>query len=407
MSIFKEFPVTAGLPLYGKDIVSAFRDTGSLEEDFKSYLGLPYARLTSSGTAALYLILETLKEVSPKRTVIIPSYICPLVPLAIKRAGLNVKVCDINKDDFNFDLPQLEKICSEDEDILVIVAAHLAGIPLDLDPVKKIAQARKTFLIEDCAQSLGAVYKGKKVGTLGDLSFFSLCRGKGLTIYEGGMIATKNEDYASKIDKTAARLVKDDPLLEGLRIIELLGYWLFYRPFLFWFIFRLPEIFWSGLGNKNRVERDYYTMDFPVQRVSRIRESVGHSAFGRLEAEINKQRQKAAAYIEGLKAAKGIKLIAQREDTTATYPYMTVIFDDTDKRAKAKRILEASGLGVSFIYGAAITDYEYLKDIVGKGNDFNARYLSERMLTLSTSTFLKETDIRRVCDKIKNLPSST
>lgn len=403
MSIFREIPTTAGLPLYGKDFLSVFRSPGPLEDDLRNYLGVPYAKLTTSGTAALYIILETLKDISAKKTIIIPSYICTLVPLAIRRAGLNAKVCDINRDDFNFNLRELEKICSEDDDILAIVAVHLAGIPLDFDPVKKIAADKKIFIIEDCAQSLGAVYKGGKVGTLGDFSFFSLCRGKGLTIYEGGIITTTDGTYASKIDKTAGRLLKSAPLPEGLKIIELVGYWIFYRPLLFWFVFRLPEIFWGWLGNKNRADRDYYSANFPVHRVSRIRESVGHCAFSRLEAEIDKQRQKAVDYIEGLKDVKGIRLITEHGDMRATYLYLTVLFDDSDKRAKAKKILEATGLGVSFIYGSAIIDYDYLKNMIKEGSGSNARYLSERTITLSTSTFLKKTDIASVCGAIKGL----
>jgi dTDP-4-amino-4,6-dideoxygalactose transaminase len=86
---------------------------------------------------------------------------------------------------------------------------------------------------------------------------------------------------------------------------------------------------------------------------------------------------------------------------------MAVIFDDPAKREKAKKALEGSGLGASLLYGAAITDYEYLKDITGKENDSNARYLSERMLTLSTSTFLKKSDITRVCEMIKKSLHST
>ncbi len=247
MNIFKEIPPTAGLPIYIKDSLALFnRNTrrGSLEEDFKKYLGLDYIRVACSGTASFYLILESLKEVSFKKTVVIPSFICPLVPLAIERAGLRAEVCDINYADFGFNLTELKKICSDNSDILAVVPAHLAGIPVDFESLERIIKPYKIFSIEDCAQSLGAVYKGKKAGSLGDFAFFSLCRGKGLTIYEGGAIAASRKEYARVIDDKLAQLVKDDGLSEGIKLLELFGYWLFYRPQLFWFVFGLPQAFW-------------------------------------------------------------------------------------------------------------------------------------------------------------------
>jgi dTDP-4-amino-4,6-dideoxygalactose transaminase len=184
MNLFREIPPTAGLPLSAKDILPIFyiNKHGLLEDDFSKYLGAAYAKITYSGTAAFYIILEALKNLSPKKTVIIPSFICPLVPLAIRRAGFKTLVCDIEKDSFNFRIDKLEEICLNNKDILSIVAVHLAGIPIDFAPIKKMARENKIFIIEDCAQSLGAMHQGKKTGSLGDFSFFSLCRGKGLTI---------------------------------------------------------------------------------------------------------------------------------------------------------------------------------------------------------------------------------
>jgi len=374
-----------------------------LEEDFKNYFDVPYAKVTYSGTAAFYLILESLKGSSSRKTVIIPSFICPLVPLAIHRAGLSVAVCDINKDNFNFDLRQLEALCLQNNDILAIVVVHLGGIPIDFEEIKQIARNDKIFIIEDCAQSLGAMYKDKKVGTLGDFSFFSLCRGKGLTIYEGGVIVTKKENDSVKIDATIEQIVNNDFFSESLKILELVGYWIFYRPQLFWWVFRLPQIFWYWRGEHLRALTEYFTVGFPLHKVSKIRKSIGHVTFTRLEKEIDKQRQKASSYIENLKDIPGIKLITESPETKATYPYLTLLFNDPIKRKKAQEKFRNSGLGVFQVYAQAITDYEYLKDIVGNHDSPNARYLAERQISLTTSTFLKEKNLDSVVGIIKGL----
>jgi dTDP-4-amino-4,6-dideoxygalactose transaminase len=406
MNVFKEIPPTAGFPLYAKDFLSLLlkeKRQGSLEDDFKNYLNAPFARVTCSGTAAFYIILESLKSLSHKKTIIIPSFICPLVPLAINRAGLKVEVCDINKDNFNFDTPQLQELCSQSADILAIVAVHLGGIPLDFETLRQIAEKNKIFIIEDCAQSLGAMYKGNRVGALGDFSFFSLCRGKGLTIYEGGALVAKKAEYTENINSAIGRLVKDDYIGEGVKILELFGYWLFYRPQLFWFVFRLPQIFWNLQGQPLRALTEYFTIDFPLHKVSRIRKLIGHVSFSRLEKEINKQRQKTAGYIEGLKGVKGIKFITESPQDRATYPYLTLLFDEPLKRQKTLNVFRNSGLGVFQIYACAITDYDYLKDIVGNKICPNNRYLAERHITLSTSTFLKDRDLDSIITIIRKL----
>ncbi len=405
MTLFREIPPTAGLPIYAKDLFLAFfkKDrTGSLEEDFKNYFRVAYASITNSGTAAFYIILESLKSLSPKKTVIIPAFICPLIPLAIQRAGLKVLTCDINKEDFNFQIDQLNEICANNSDILAIVAVHLAGVPLNLQPVQKISQENKIFMIEDCAQSLGAEYLGKKTGSFGDFAFYSLCRGKGLTIYEGGAIVSKAE-FAPVIENALKRIVKTAPLAEFLKILELFGYWIFYRPILFWFVFRLPQIFWQMQGKMEKAFIEYFEVDFPVHKVSGIRKMVGHTMFNRIEQEIAKQRQVASTYITGLKDLPGIKLVTGTKDSNPNYPYLTLIFEDESTRQRAFNNLLDSGLGISQIYLSAITDYDYLKSTVGAQDCPNARFIAKHHLTLSTSAFLTQKEIFSVIEKIKNL----
>jgi len=405
MSIFREIPPTAGFPLLLKDILRALFNTKkakTFEEDLKRYLNAPYADVTYSGTAALYFILKNLKELSPKKTVVVSSFICPLVPLAIQRAGLKVAVCDINKHNFNFDTEELKNLCSTG-DILAIIALHLGGIPADLDTINKIAKEIKAFVIEDCAQSLGAEYKGRKAGTLSDFSFFSLCRGKGLTIYEGGVIVTNKTGLMPALGKKINPIIKKGLFSEAIKIFEVFGYYLFYRPELFWFIFRLPQIYWEKRGQPLKAMIEYFSSDFPTHDVSKFRKRIGDAQFSRLDKEVEKQRQKALYYIENLKNIKGLNLITESTQDKASYPYLTLVFDEPSKRKKAAEILKKTGLGISQIYCFAITDYDYLKGITGNKLMPNARSLAQRHLTLSTSTFLKKSELDKVINKIKEL----
>jgi len=310
MPIFKEIPPTSGWPFHIKDLFSKSA-AGSLENDFKNYLNAGELYITYSGTAALYLIFESLKKISPRKTIIIPSYVCPLVALAAQKAGLRIKVCDINKDNFDFNYDKLKALCLEDGDILAIVAVHLGGIALDFDRIKEIAQVHKIFTIEDCAHALGAKYKEKKCGTLGDFSFFSLCRGKGLTIYEGGVLVVNRKEHSEIVANTLKQIVHKNHFSEIIKIAELFGYWMFYRPELFWFVFKLPQIFWNLGKNQAKAFGEEYDTNFDTHSVSGFRKSLGHKSFYRLEKEIQQQREKALLYIEALRAVNGIKIIQE------------------------------------------------------------------------------------------------
>ena len=406
MSLIKEIPPTAGWPLTIKSLIPPFfkkYPEGLLEEDFKRYLGAPIALITYSGTAAFYLILESLKKLSGRKTVIIPAFVCPLIPLAIKRAGLKIKLCDINQDNFDFDMNKLKKICTEDKDILAILTVHLGGIPLDLLTIKEIAGKNKIFIIEDCAQSLGSEYQNKKTGSFGEFAFFSLCRGKGLTIYEGGLAITNLPGHAQLLNDTFSEIIRRDNLSEWLKIAELLAYSIFYRPELFWFAFRVPQIFWQMRNSPIRAMGEYFNINFPLHEVSAFRKSLGHTYFHRISEEVDKQREKVDIYLNGLRSLPGIKPIVEPAQTKASYPYLALIFDNAQKRNSALNIFKDSGLGVSQVYLHAITDYAYLGDCIPDADCANSRALAQRTITLSTSSFLREAELKNIIEKLRKI----
>jgi dTDP-4-amino-4,6-dideoxygalactose transaminase len=144
-------------------------------------------------------------------------------------------------------------------------------------------------------------------------------------------------------------------------------------------------------------------LDFPTHKVCGLRKKIGHAGFRRLEKELSSQRERAACYIEKLKGIKGIKIITEAAQAKASYPYLTLLFDAPDKRQKALEVFRGSGLGASLIYLQAITDYDYLKEIVGNKTCPNARSIAQRHLTLTTSCFLKEKEINRALELIERL----
>lgn len=404
MSIFREIPPTAGLPFYLKDLTPIIfpGKQGNLEDSLKEILRVNNVHITYSGTAAFYIILKTLKKISAKKTIIIPSFICPLIPLAINKAGLNTLVCDIETDSFNFKTEELERLCLNNKDILGIVPVHLGGIPVNLSRIESFARDKGIFIIEDCAQSFGASYQGKETGTRGDFAFYSLCRGKGVTIYEGGALVGKPE-FFGLIKDTAEEIEESKPLSELLKLTELFGYWIFYRPSLFWFAFRLPQEFWKMQNKPERAHIEYFTASFPLHRVSERRKIAGYMQIKRLKKEIENQRKKADYYIERLKGLMYLRIIRESPGDYSNYPYLTLIFDNPERRDRALAALEYSGMGISRIYLGAITEYAYLKGLYSPLSCPNAQAIAKRHLTLSTSTFLKKSEQDYIINILRNL----
>ncbi|MCD4757563.1 MAG: DegT/DnrJ/EryC1/StrS family aminotransferase [Arcobacteraceae bacterium] len=105
--------------------------------------------------------------------------------------------CDLNTDNYGFDLKHLKSLISENTKAIIVV--HIFGIPSDMDEILKIAKEHNLYVIEDCAQAPLAIYKGKKVGTLGDIGIFSLNYHKHIHTGEGGMCTTNNDKLANKL----------------------------------------------------------------------------------------------------------------------------------------------------------------------------------------------------------------
>src|SRR5208337_2334528 len=304
---------------------------------------------------------------------------------------------------FCYDSSMLAELCRRNNDVLAILAVHLAGIPADFDMIKDIAGKYGIFTIEDCAQALGALHKGSNVGTLGDMAFFSLGLGKGITTFEGGALIANSTDMAEPLDHSIQRFAKSSILSESLLLFLLAGYWLFYRPALFWFVFKLPQSFWRWRGNDLKAAMEDFTIDFPVRTISPARQLIGHRQFNRLDQEIDHQRQKALFYFSRLREVRGLSLVEEMPGSIATYPFVTVIFDSPEQKGKAVRAFAKTHLGASFVYALAIADYGYLNGIVPDRNCSNARSLSARSLTLSTSTFLTDDDLAEAVEILKKL----
>jgi len=166
------------------------------EEDFAKYVGTDYAVSVSSGTNALHLALIA-ANITICGEIITPASSYIATSNSILHANGTPVFCDIN-DEYLIDTNQIsKKITKRTQGIMPV---HLYGHPADMDEIDEIAQKNKLFVIEDCAQSHGAIYKGKMTGTFAEMGCFSFYSTKNMTVCgDGGMVTTNNEKTAETI----------------------------------------------------------------------------------------------------------------------------------------------------------------------------------------------------------------
>lgn len=151
-----------------------------------------YCCALSSGTAALFLALYAL-GVKEKDEIIAPTYVCSAVLNAIFMLKAIPILADINLDDFNISFEEAKKLVTYRTKAIII--PHIFGVPADIDKFKTLGVP----MVEDCAQAIGAKYKGKKVGTIGEIAIFSFYATKLLTTGHGGMVYSKNKKFIDRI----------------------------------------------------------------------------------------------------------------------------------------------------------------------------------------------------------------
>lgn len=167
------------------------------EEVFKNYLSAGYALAVSSGTAALRTALAAL-EVKPGAEIIVPAYTFIATLEAVIESGAKPVLAEIDSS-LNIDPTDLEKrITARTQGIMPV---HMMGASADMDAILGIARKHKLFVLEDACQAIGARYKGKFVGILGDVSAFSFDSVKLLTCGEGGMVVTSNGEFYRRADR--------------------------------------------------------------------------------------------------------------------------------------------------------------------------------------------------------------
>jgi len=160
-----------------------------LETEFAAYVSSPYALAVSSGTAALNVALAAL-GVGPGQEVIVPGYMWISTVAAVVNRGAIPVLCEID-DSFAMDPTDLERRITSRT--TVVIPVHMSGATGNIEEISRVAREHDLKILEDVAQAAGGSYKGRKLGSFGDIGIYSFQYNKAMTTGEGGMVVTRDE----------------------------------------------------------------------------------------------------------------------------------------------------------------------------------------------------------------------
>ena len=169
--------------------------TIKFEEEFNKYIGSKKSVAVSSWTAAGHLTLEAF-GIEKGDEVIVPTMTFPATAEIVCYFGAKPVIVDVDRDTLNISLEEIEKAITPKTK--AIIPVHYGGQPCDLDEIQEIAKIHNLRVLEDAAHSLPATYKGKKIGTISDVTCFSFYATKTLSTGEGGMICTNDQEIAER-----------------------------------------------------------------------------------------------------------------------------------------------------------------------------------------------------------------
>jgi dTDP-4-amino-4,6-dideoxygalactose transaminase len=173
------------------------REGAALETEIAQLCGVAHGVAVASGTDALILALRAC-GVSAGDEVIIPPFTFVATGSAVNAIGAKAVFADIRPDTYNLDPSQLARRVTPRTK--AIIAVHLYGLSADMDPILEFARARNLRVIEDNAQSIGAAYKGRRTGSLGDVACLSFYPTKNLGAYgDAGMVVTNSRELADRL----------------------------------------------------------------------------------------------------------------------------------------------------------------------------------------------------------------
>ena len=305
--------IQAVVDVLKSDFLTTGPQIAEFEQTVADYVGAKYAVAISNGTSALHAACFA-AGIGPGDEVITTPLTFAASANCVLYCGGTPVFADVDPKTYNIDPEDIRRKITDRTK--AIIAVHLAGQPCDMDAIHSIAREHGLIVIEDGAHALGSVYKGKKVGSLSDMTTFSFHPVKPITTGEGGMIVTDNEDFYKKMILFRSHgITRDDSMMTRND-----GPW-FYQQF--------------DLGYN--------------YRITDIQCALGCSQMKKLDRFLARRKEIVARYNEAFADCDNIITPYQLSDTESGWHLYIVQVKNCDRRQVFENMRE-KGIGVNVHY---------------------------------------------------------
>lgn len=346
--------------------ISMGEKTTELENIFARKINIEHALAMTNCSAALHLALAVL-DIGPGDEVIVPSLTFVATVNAVKYVGAEPVFADIiSTSDLTIDPLDVEKKITDRTKAVVVM--HYGGFPCDMDQIMEISSRKGIRVIEDAAHAPAATYKGKYLGTIGDIGAFSFFSNKNITTGEGGMLVTRDDKLAER-----AKLMRS----HGMTTMSY-------------------ERFKGHATSYDVIEVGYN------YRLDNIRSALGVVQMKKLDQDIERRKKLVKRYHRNLEPIDNLILpFAGKENESTNYVFPVVLAKDCPlEREEVRDRLSNEGIQTSVHYPAAhefsIYEKNYIKLPV-------TEYVARREITLPLYYSLTEEQIDQVCNTLKEI----
>jgi len=363
--------------------VSGGKYVREFEEKFADLVGVKEAVAVSSGTDADVLALAVLHDFGAKRgdEIIIPALSFVATGNAVLHAGFKPTFVDIEKETLNIDPAKIEKAITERT--RAILPVHLMGKPAKMDEIRQIAKEYNLFVIGDAAEAHGAFYKGKNVGTLSDLSCYSLYLAHIISSVEGGVIVTDNSDFAEILRslRSHGRACKCKACVLNMQS----GY--------------CPKRFQGGEDIRFIFERVGYSA-----KMNELEAAVGLGNLKIYNEILEKRRENLLALMEGFERfGQYLTTIKEEKDEKVGPHAFPIILKEEAPftRNQLADFLEKNGIETRNLFSSMPTQCEGFSFLGYKLGDFpNAEYIGRQGLHIGVHQDINKEDIEYILSTI-------
>jgi perosamine synthetase len=345
------------------------------EDVFAKYISCKYGVATDSCTSALYLALDGL-GIKKGDSVVVPVNTFVATANVVRWLGAEVLFCDVGEDG-ELDASKLATQIEEDDKIKCVIPVHLYGFPCDMKQIGQLVKKHDLGMIEDCAQSVGATFGDKKVGSFGDAGCFSFYATKNITTGEGGMLVTSSEKINDR-----ALLIRNHGQSKTPK--EKFAHWRY----------------------------DVTDLGFNF-RMSEIAAVIGLKQMEKLDLIIESRRKIAKRYKEELEKIDGIEMLHDPESHIYRQGVFHLLEVTIEKQYPLKRdklydFLKKEGITTGVHYPPLHMFSYYKKTTKYRKGDFpQAEALYSKILSLPMFPFMSEFEFQTVINALKAGAHST